>query len=64
MPRQLTLDALELALTDARRDAELIDDGIITYVLDMAIVEVRAKRSQIDGRTQLDSEPLNVVRLK
>lgn len=39
------LEAIELALTKASRYAELLNDTVIEYFVDMALTEVRARRS-------------------
>jgi hypothetical protein len=66
MSRQRELEAIELALAGARTHAESIDDPVVEYFIEMAIVEVRAKLSAEprDARPQLDSRTLNVVQLR
>ncbi len=46
MSRQRELDAIELALANARMYAEIINDSVIEYFIRMAIAEVRARHSQ------------------
>jgi hypothetical protein len=61
LSRQAEYDTMEEGLTKARRCAELINDPVIAYFIDMALSEVRMKAPT--GREPHPSESIADSRL-
>jgi hypothetical protein len=62
--QQLGLHSIESALAKARTEAELLDEPVLAYFVDMAIHEVRSRLTQEASSVRRDGKTADVVQLR